>query len=246
MKKLLLLLISFSFIGCSSIEVGGALSSLELEDALSSEQEAQRILDLGLSHEENLVEASKLDTPHMVAVVTLQLKNARDAKIQSEIDLKESNEYAEKVIIMEENSKFISSEISENVKNGVLGTDIDLVTYNLEGSKDLNSGLIRHRLKLSLVYNSKNSRNYDSVKFCDKWNNCDDTSQKINVVSVIASGCKKNSCDFTEVVSLDLTEDFLNDTIDKGFSMRLMSKKKTIKIILSKPYLMGYLKVAQK
>tara|TARA_B110000008_G_C16887970_1_gene531631 strand:- start:435 stop:1172 length:738 start_codon:yes stop_codon:yes gene_type:complete len=245
MKKLLLL-ISFSLIGCSSIDGGGVLSSLELEDALSSEQEAQRILDLGLSHEESLVEAGKLETPHMIAVVTLQLNNARDAKIQSEIDLKEANEYAEKVIVTEENSKFISSEISEKVKNGILGTDIDQVIYNLEGSKDLNSGLIRHRLELSLVYNSKNSRNYDSVKFCDKWNNCDDKNQKINVLSITASGCKKNSCDFTEILNLDLTEDFLYDSIDKGFSMRLMSKKKTIKIILSKPYLMGYLKVAHK
>ena len=71
-------------------------SSLELDAVKSSEQETQRILALGLSHEENLAEAKKLDTPHMVSVVTLQLENARDEKIQAEADLEESNKYAEK------------------------------------------------------------------------------------------------------------------------------------------------------
>ena len=93
--KFLLFFFSFVFIlsGCSS---------LELEAVPSSEQETQRILALGLSHEENLIEASKLDTPHMVAVVTLQLRNAREEKIQAEIDLVDSNKYADKVIILEE------------------------------------------------------------------------------------------------------------------------------------------------
>ena len=55
MKKLLLLfLISFGLFGCSSLPVGDALTSMELDDAMSSEDEAQRILALGLSHEENL------------------------------------------------------------------------------------------------------------------------------------------------------------------------------------------------
>jgi uncharacterized protein YceK len=160
--KFFLLAFSFTLIlsGCSS---------LELEAVPSSEQETQRILALGLSHEENLVEASKLDTPHKVAVVTLQLKNARDEKIQADIDLKDSNKYAEEVIILEEGSKFISPEISENVKNGVLDTDVDQLTYRIEGSKDLSSMLINHQLKLSLTYNSKNKRNYNAI-FCDKWN----------------------------------------------------------------------------
>lgn len=235
----------FFLLAFSLISFLAGCSSLELEAVPSSAQETQRILSLGLSHDENLIEASKLDTPHMVAVVTLQLKNAQDEKIQAQIDLEEANKYAEKVMIMEKNSKFISSEVSENVKNGVLDTDIDFVTYSIEGSKDLNSDFIKHKLNLSIVYNSKNSRNYDSVKFCDKWNNCSDTSQIINSVSVNASDCKNNSCNFTEVMNLNLTQDFLNVSIDKGFSMRLISKKKTNKIDLSKAYLMGYLKVAQ-
>ena len=66
MKKVLLLLISLSFIGCSSVDLGSSLSSLELGEALSTEDEANRILALGMSHEENLKEASKLDSPHKI------------------------------------------------------------------------------------------------------------------------------------------------------------------------------------
>jgi hypothetical protein len=220
-------------------------SSLELESVPSSEQETKRILALGLSHEENLIEASKLDNPHKVAVVTLQLKNAREEKIQAEHDLVDSNKYADKVVILDEGIKFISPEISENVKNGVLDTDVDKVTYSIEGAKDLNSKLMSHQLNLSLTYNSKNKRNYNSVKFCDKWNNCDELTQKINVISVNASNCKNNSCVYKEVISLELTDSFLIDSIEKGFSMRLMSKKKTNSIKIPKAYLMGYLKIAK-
>lgn len=235
----------FLFVIFSIVFILSGCSSLELESVPSSEQETQRILALGLTHEENLIEASKLDTPHMVAVVTLQLRNAREEKIQAEIDLVDSNKYADKVIILEEGVKFISPEISENVKNGVLDTDVDKVTYSIEGAKDLNSKLMSHQLNLSLTYNSKNKRNYNSVKFCDKWNNCDEFTQKINVISVNASNCKNNSCVYKEIISLELTDTFLRDSIKKGFSMRLMSKKKTNSIKIPKAYLMGYLKVAK-
>ena len=235
----------FLFVIFSIVFILSGCSSLELEAVPSSEQETQRILALGLTHEENLIEAKKLGTPHMIAVVTLQLKNAREEKIQAEIDLVDSNKYADKVIILEEGVKFISSEISEIVKNGVLDTDIDKVSYSIEGTRDINSNLMSHQLNLSLSYNSKNKRNYNSVKFCDKWNNCDELTQKINVISVNASNCKNNSCVYKEIISLELTDTFLRDSIKKGFSMRLMSKKKTNSIKIPKAYLMGYLKVAK-
>ena len=76
-KTLIYLLLSIGLIGCSSLELG---------DALSSEDYTQRILDLGLSHEENLIEANKLKTPHLISVVSLQLTNARDDKIQYQKD----------------------------------------------------------------------------------------------------------------------------------------------------------------
>ena len=65
---------------------------------MSSEDETQRILALGLTYEENLKEASKL-SPHLASVVSLKLTNARDKKIQNEIDLIESQKLAELVKI---------------------------------------------------------------------------------------------------------------------------------------------------
>ena len=134
MNKLLLLLISLTFIGCSSNNVGDTFSSLELDDAMSSEDETQRILALGLTHEENLKEASKLKIPHLITVVSLQLTNARDEKIQNEIDLIESEKFSDKVMVS--GFRFIGSEISESIKTGVLETDSDLLNYFLEGVKD--------------------------------------------------------------------------------------------------------------
>ena len=72
---------------------------LELEAVSTSQDETNRILALGLSHEENLVEATaNLILPHMISVVTLQLTNARDEKIQAEIDLIESEKYSLKLV----------------------------------------------------------------------------------------------------------------------------------------------------
>ena len=162
MKKLLLLLLSLTFIGCSSMEVGDALSSLELGDALSSEDEAQKILALGLTHEENIAEAKKLGTPHLVSVVSLKLINARDEKIQYEIDLIESEKLVELVRVSGNGLTIIGSKISESKKSGVLETDFDLQSYYLEGSKDSITSNISHKLHLSVAHNSKNKR--DVVK----------------------------------------------------------------------------------
>ena len=126
-KTLIYLLLSTALIGCSSLELG---------DALSSEEYTQRILDLGLSHEENLVEASKLKTPHLISVVSLLLTNARDDKIQYEIDLIESEKFASLVNITDGGLIFVGSEITDSIKTGVLDVDFDLYRYYLEGSKD--------------------------------------------------------------------------------------------------------------
>ena len=161
MKKLLLLLfISFGLFGCSSLPVSDALTSLELNDALSSEDEAQRILALGLTHEENLIEASKLGTPHLVSVVSLKLTNARDEKIQNDINLIESEKLAELVKVSNNGLIISGSEVSESKKTGVLQTDVDLQSYYLKGTKDSSTGNISHKLHLSVVHNSKNKREY--------------------------------------------------------------------------------------
>ena len=240
MKKLFLILsISFGLIGCSSIE---------LDAVPSSKQVTQRILNLGLSHEENLVEASKLSSAHMVSVVTLQLTNARDEKIQADKDLKESEDFATMVTILQNNSQFISSEISESSNNVILDIDKDLTNYFIEGFKDQNNGIVTHKLNISITYNSKNRRDYYVISFCDKWNNCEQSEPEEYVTSanaVNAANCNNNTCDFTEIMEIELSDGFLRDAIGKGFSMRVISNKKTNKINISKPYLMGYLRVAQ-
>jgi plasmid stability protein len=236
MKKFLLLFsLLFFLAGCSS---------LEIDPATSSEDEAQKILALGLSHEENLRMASKLGTPHLVKIVTLKLNNARDEKIQAAIDVEKSLEFAEQVKVSKDSNEFISKEISESLQTGILSTDIDFLKYYFHGNRDLENDMITHKLHLNLVYNSSKSRGYHSLISCDNWNNCE---QKIEIITSPARGsnCKNNSCDYQEVFEVDLTDEFLRNTIVDGFSMRLISDKRTNKIEIPKAYLMGYLKVAQ-
>ena len=244
MKKLLLVLsISIGLIGCASLELG---------DALSSEQYTQRILDLGLSHEENLVEASKLKTPHLVSVVSLQLTNARDEKIQNEIDLAEAEKLADLVIVSNNGMRFIGSKLSESIKTGVLETDFDLQSYYLEGIKDQTSGDIQHKLNLTISHNSKNKREYFSANACDSWGRCEAVKEdgtnnelELKAISSSASNCTTFKCDYSEIVEIKLSEDFLKDSSKKGFSISLISKKKSHKIKVSKAYLNGYLSAVQ-
>ena len=95
------------------------------------------------------------------------------------------------------------------------------------------------------TYNSKNMRNYSSIDFCDKWNNCEIESQEIMTSSTGAFKCSSSSCYFKENMEIKMSDNFLRNTLDSGFLMRLISKKKTNKIKISKPYLMGYLKVVE-
>ena len=236
MKKFLLLFsLLFFLAGCSS---------LEIDPATSSEDEAQKILALGLSHEENLRMASKLGTPHLVKIVTLKLNNARDEKIQAAIDIEKFLEFAQQVKVSKDSKEFISKEISESLQTGILSTDIDFLKYYFHGNRDLENDMITHKLHLNLVYNSSKSRGYHSLISCDNWNNCE---QKLEIKTSPARGsnCKNNSCDYQEVFEVDLTDEFLRNTIVDGFSMRLISDKRTNKIEIPKAYLMGYLKVAQ-
>jgi len=238
MMKNFLITLSILFIlsGCSS---------LELEAVSSSEEETNRILALGLSHEENLIEASKLDTPHLVSVVTLQLTNARDEEIQDKIDLIASDEFASMVNISSDGLKFIGSNVSESKKTGILETDIDIQNFHLEGIKNPNNGLINHKLVLSVAHNSRNERQYSSANLCDEWNRCDSNKQEINVVSSSAANCSTSSCDFKEVMELSLSNDFLRKASNTGFKMKFNANRKSNKINVSKSYLMGYLKIAQ-
>ena len=243
MKKIFsFFLISAFLAGCSSIELG---------DALSSEQYTQKIPALGLSHEENLIEASKLSTPHLVSVVSLQLTNARDEKIQDEIDLIESDKFASQVVISNNGLRFSGLEMSESVQIGVLATETDLYNYYLEGTKGNNSDKIQHTLRLTVIHNSKNKRDYLSANLCDKWGRCEDFKEdgsdnqlNIKVLSMNASSCTSNSCDYSETLEIKLTDKLLKDSIENGLNLKLISKKKSHKFKVSKPYIMGYSQVA--
>jgi hypothetical protein len=240
-KTLIYLLLSIGLVGCSSLELG---------DALSSEEYTQRILDLGLSHEENLEEASKLKTPHLISVVSLLLTNARDDKIQYEIDLIESKKFAALVNISESGLIFVGSEVTDSIKTGVL--DIDLYRYYLEGSKDPSTNIFEHKLNIIISHNSKDKRNYFSANVCDKWGRCEDlkedgTSAKLDLklLSSNAENCKAYTCTYTENMEITLIDGFLKDVIVNGYAINLISKNKNHKIKLSKAYLIGYLKAVQ-
>ena len=60
-----------------------------------------------------------------------------------------------------------------------------------------------------------------------------------------ASNCTVNTCDYSEIIEINLSDSFLNESIKNGFSLNLISKKKSHKFKVSKPYLLGYLAVVQ-
>ena len=234
-----------NFILLLSVLIGlSACSSLELEAVNTSEQETQRILALGLSHEENLAEATKLNDSHMVTVVSLQLTNAHDDKIQAEIDLIESKEITNNVIVSSDGFNFIGPEVSKS-ETSIININPDLINYHIEGSKNLSSGLVSHKLKLSVVHTSDKKRSFISANLCDQWNRCEGETFEINNVSALASNCSSSNCEYNEIVELDLSDDFLRDHVNKGFTFRFNANKSSSKVKVSKVYLVGYLKVAQ-
>ena len=238
MKKLLqFFLISLTIVGCSS---------MQLEAVSSSQDETQRILALGLTHAENLIEAKKLKDNHTVSVVTGQLMKAEDERIQAVIDAEKIAEYSQMIDVSDDNSKFTGPKISESKKTGVLDDEYDYQDYFLQGLKDRNNGLIQHQLHLSLTHNSSDVRNYSHANVCDKWKRCDN-GKKIDVAlsSTNVSGCSPSSCNYTEVMELNLTDDILRGNMDSGLILRLFSKKETSKINISSAYIKAYLKATE-
>ena len=225
-KLLLLLLLSLGLIGCASLE------SLELSVS-PAEAETKKILALGLTHTDNLSEARKLKDRTLVSAVVQELKTRNDNAL---IEAEKVAKYAEKVKVSDSNSKFIGSTISNSKMRGVL-TDYDFQDYFLQGS--INNGLIQHQLHLSIKYTSEKWRNYYSASF-SKENQVD-----INLISSSAVGGSGFSCDYTEVMELNLSDDFLRSNMEKGFSIVFNSIKSTNKITIPSDYIKGYLKVAK-
>jgi hypothetical protein len=236
-KHFLILLFSLAVFGCSS---------LELEAVSTSTEETQRILALGLTHEENLIEAKKLKSKHKISVVTLQLTNARDEKIQKEIDLIESAKYSQMVLVSDNNSSFVGPRVT-SVKKGILESDVETQTHFLTSSRN-ESGFLQHTLNIIIEHNSLNKRPYLSANLCDEWMRCEGVTsieQELILISSKGSNCEASGCNFIEEMELNLSDSFLKDSLEKGFTMRFNSKRKSNKIEVTKAYLMGYFEVVK-
>ena len=241
MKKILLvLLLSFGLIGCSSIN----LTSLELSTTSPSDIETEKILALGLSHDQNLVEARKIANPNISLAVIKELNNRVNEAEINRVDLENISKYAEMVKVSDDNLKFVGPKISDTNTRYMLGKK-EKIDYFLLGSKD-NNGLIQHKLNFSITYISDERRNYSSASYCDKWNRCDDENQMdVTLISSRASGCSSFDCNYNEIVEFDLSESFLKENMDKTFSIAFNSKALiSDKITIPSSYLKGYLKVA--
>jgi len=246
MKKILLiLLLSFGLIGCSSINVPSInLSSLQLSSTSPSDIQTEKILALGLTHDQNLVEARKIADSNIAAAVVKKLnKRILDAE-NNQIDIEKASKYAEMVKVSDNNLKFVGPKISDTKSRNLLGKAENL-DYYLLGVKD-NNGSIQHKINFSITYTSDERRNYSSASYCDRWEGCDEESLlDIALISFKATGCSSFECDYNEIMELDLSDDFLKENMEKGFSINFNSKISiSNKITISSSYIKGYLKVA--
>ena len=240
MKKILItLFISFGLLGCSNIQ---------LEAVSTSAEETQRILAMNLTHEENLVEASKIQSDHMASVVKLQLINAHDEKIQTEIDLIESAKYADLVIVSENKLNFIGPELVKTIKKGVLETDIDTQTLHLRGTKN-NTGKLEHTLVVKIEHLSYDKRTYSSASSCDAWGRCEGSQLEFNLISSNSTNCTTSACNHVDVMEFNFSDEFLRSKVDEagftdGLTMRINRKRFSNKVNVPSAYLTGYLNVA--
>ena len=246
MKKILLvLLLSFGLIGCSSINVPSIkLSSLALSTTSPSDIQTDKILALGLSHDQNLVEARKIADPNIASAVVKELNNRILETENKRLEIESVVKYAEMVQVSDNNLKFTGSKISDTKSRNIIGK-AEKLDYFLLGFKDNNSNLIKHKLNFSIVYTSDERRDYSSASYCDKWAGCDSENlMDIALISSKASGCTSYECNYNEIIELNLNDDFLRNNMGEDFSVSFNSKEANNKITFTSPYLKGYLSVA--
>ena len=247
MKKILLvLLLSFGLIGCSSINVPSIkLSSLELSTTSPSDIQTDKILALGLSHDQNLVEARKIADPSIASAVVKELNNRILETENKRLEIESVVKYAEMVQVSDNNLNFTGPKISDTKSRNFIGK-AEILEYFLLGFKDNNNGLTQHKLNFSITYTSDERRNYSSASYCDRWNRCDNENQMdVNLISLKASACSSFDCDYNEIVELDLSDSFLKENMEQGFSMGFNSKGSiSSRVSIPSSYVKGYLKVA--
>ena len=241
MKKILLILfLSIFIIGCSSID---------LSTNSPSDIETDRILALGLTHSENLERAKKLSDTVMVNAVVKELNNRIIEAERALVDTENEVKYAAMVEVLNINSEntinFTGPKIISQKKFGLL-VESDQHSYFLRGVKNIDTGFIQHHLRLSIKYTSEDRRNYNSAGFCSKWDGCGKLEQvDISIISLEASNCSSSSCEYREIIELDLSNDFLRNNMEEGFSVRFNSKSlHKNKISISSAYVKGYLNKA--
>jgi len=234
MKNILqILLLSLALIGCSSIE----FSTIS-----PSATKADKILALGLTHDENLIEASKIIDSNMASMVIKELNDRILEANIAQIELNNIDKYSDNVEVSDGNSNFKGFTISESNMRGFMG-EYDYTSYFLKSFKDNNS--IQHQLNFSITYTSDEMRGYNSASFCDKWQGCENEELvDINLISSKASGCSSSSCDFNEVMELELSDDFLRKNMKEGFSLSFNSNRFSNKVTISSAYIQGYLVIA--
>jgi len=246
MKKILLVLSLFiGLIGCSSINLPSVnLSALELSAISPSDVQTEKILALGLSHDQNLIEARKLADPNIASSVIKELNNRLLEAENKQVELENVAKYAEMVKVSNNNLKFVGPTVSSTKSRNMIGKAENL-DYFLLGLKD-NNGSIQHKLNFSITYTSDERRSYASASYCDKWGDCENENQfDVTLISLKASKCSSFDCDYNEIVELDISDSFLKENIEKGFSLDFNSKASiSNKITIPSSYLKGYLKVA--
>ena len=239
MKKILLVVfISLGLVGCSYVQ---------LTDLPSSESEAEKIISLGLTHTENLSAAQKLKDPELVLAVTEKLEKFEELKNKLRIEAEDVIKYAEMVKVSNADSDgqivFTGAEVFKIDKSGFFDDESESQKYFLYGVKN-NNGVMKHKLGLSITYSSKNWRSYDSSNFCDKWR-CDEDAQiEINLISTDASKCSDSNCEYREIMELSLSDEFLKSNAEKGFTLKVNSKKVATKVSIASSYVLGYLSIA--
>ena len=236
MKKILnTLLLSIALAGCTPVE---------FSTTSPSETKADKILALGLTHDENIAEARKITDPNMASVVVKELNNRVLEANNAQMKLQNISKYAESVEVSDGNSNYKGVVISDSEMRGFMG-EYDYGDYFLKGFKDSNNNLIKHQLNFSITYTSDEIRNYNSASFCDKWQGCENEEMvDIILLSSKASDCSYSSCVYNEVMELKLSDDFLRKNMEEGFSVAFNSKRFSNKAIVTSAYIKGYLLVA--
>lgn len=238
MKNLIqIIFLLLALVGCSS---------LELTEVKTADTEADRILSMGLSHEENLIMANKVSDPDLILGVISRLKKAETQKNEALLEVETTNKYVEMIQVLGPDgsgqTSYIGGSVTGSSNASLFNNQKDSYNYYLSGYEDKN-GSFSHQLQISLEYISKNYRNYSSVYLCDKWR-CDElTKVDLSILSTSANNCDSSSCIFTEVFKFDLSDSDLNNSMDSGLFIQINSEKDTNKIQISTAYIKATLKV---